>query len=181
MLPTRLLRTSLLIAAISLPCAGTAWAGACKDLDECPCVLEMVDSVARRGWVGISMERDDRSWILTEVVPGGPAQAVGLVKGDRLLAMNGVAMVQDNEKELAKIYAGMVPGAKLVYTIERDGSKREITVTLGRLPGKMMALMLGQYLIESYEATTGESVKLHGRPASPKPPAPEAPKKPTGG
>lgn len=165
--------TALAAVAALSSLAPAAFAGeACSTLEDCPCVLEMVESSLGRGWVGIYMESDGEGWVVTEVVPDGPADAAGLAKGDRLMAMNGVPMSREREKDLAKIYKNMVPGSKLVYSVERGGSKKDIDITLGKLPEKILSVILGQQLLERYAQTTGKKLDL------PKPPAPKPPGKP---
>lgn len=172
--------SGLALAIATLPwLAAVAEAGTtCETLDKCPCVFEMVESHLGRGWVGISMNYDGKRYVISEVVPGGPAQHAGLQIGDRMLAMNGVPMSREHEDELAVIYRGMVPGSRLTYTVDRKGTRQDISLILGHLPDKILALLLGQQLLESYEQTTGKP--LHP-PKPPKPePAPEAPGRPKG-
>lgn len=159
--------------------APAALAGeSCETLEDCPCVLEMVESTLGRGWVGIYMENTNgKGWIVTDVVPGGPADRAGLHTGDHLKAMNGVPMSRDHEAKLAKIYKNMVPESELVYTVERDGETKDVTITLGRLPKKILSVILGQQLIERYAMTTGEELELPSPPPAPRPPKkPPAPK-----
>ena len=150
----------------------------CQTLDDCPCMVDMVESTLARGWVGIHMENTHgKGWVVTEVVPGGPAARAGLRRGDELKAMNGVPMSKDHEAKLAKIYENMVPDSELVYTVERDGSSKDVTITLGRLPKKILSIILGQQLIERYAMTAGKELDLSSPPAAPRPPEkPPAPK-----
>lgn len=173
----RLVLLSLTVLAIIAP---PAFAGpSCEKLDDCPCVFDMVESSLGRGWVGIYMENEGgEGWVVTEVVPDGPAHAAGLTSGDKLVAMNGVPMVKEYEAKLSKIYKTMVPGAKLVYTVERNGKKQDVEVTLGRLPKKILAIILGQQLLESYAMITGEELEHKDPPPAPKPPSHPEGKKP---
>jgi predicted metalloprotease with PDZ domain len=171
------------LALLSLSLMGLPWlasaAGAgttCEALDKCPCVFEMVESTLGRGWVGISMSHDGTRYVISEVVPGGPAAHAGLKIGDRMLAMNGVPMSREHEEELSVIYRAMVPGYRLTYTVNRQGTQQDIRVVLGHLPNKILALLLGQQLLESYEQTTGKPLHPHQPPKPAPGAAPEAPK-----
>lgn len=174
--PNRTPRLSVLslaaLLAVLVSSAPAAFAGeACETLEDCPCILDMVEATLGRGWVGIYMENTGgKGWVVTEVVPEGPAQGAGLRPGDHLMAMNGVPMMREHEKKLAKIYKTMVPGAKLVYTVERDGKSQDIEVTLGHLPKKVLAIILGQQVLERYAATTGKGLEETAPPPAPKPP-----------
>lgn len=151
--------------------APAAFAGECQTLEDCPCVLEMVESTLGRGWVGIYMENTNgQGWVVTEVVPGGPADRAGLLPGDELKAMNGVPMSKDHESKLAKIYKNMVPDSELVYTVDRDGKTKDVKITLAQLPKKILTIILGQQLIERYALTTGKELDLPTTPPAPKPP-----------
>ena len=184
-LPSRIsripsVRVPLLASLVLLgSLAPAALAGeSCQTLEDCPCVLEMVESVLGRGWVGIYMENTNgQGWMVTEVVPNGPADRAGLQVGDELRAMNGVPMSKDHEAKLAKIYKNMTPESELVYTVTRDGETKDVAITLGHLPKKILSIILGQQLIERYATTTGKDLDLPSPPPAPKPPKkPPAPK-----
>ncbi|MDA8017885.1 MAG: PDZ domain-containing protein [Thermoanaerobaculia bacterium] len=181
--PTSSLPRAFVLGLCALVCLAPAtWAGEdCASLESCPCMLELVESTLGRGWVGIYFENDGRGYVVTEVVPGGPAEIAGLEPGDRLVAMDGVPMSRKHEKNLAKIYQHMIPGAELVYTVERDGQEEKVAVTLGRLPEKILSIFLGQKLIERYVQATGEELNLPKPPPAPKPPKPGKQKAPRSG
>lgn len=68
--------------------------------------------------------------VLGDIRPGGPAAAAGLIKGDRVLAINGEPVVdaqQLRERIRAAVVAGR--GQVLRWTVERGSSERIIEVT----------------------------------------------------
>lgn len=177
-LPSNRMRTALLaVLACLVPAAWSAPAlagdAACETLKDCPCVLQMVENSLGRGWVGIYMDNDGEGYVVTQVIAGGPAERAGLEAGDRLQALNGVPMTRKHEKDLAGIYETMVPDAEIVYTIERRGETQDVEITLGRLPEKMLSVILGQKLLQQYARTTGKKPEFPEPPRAPKPPPPK--------
>ncbi|MCE5991847.1 RIP metalloprotease RseP [Pseudomonas sp. NY15349] len=67
--------------------------------------------------------------VLAEIDPKGPAAAAGLKTGDRLLALDGVAV---NEWQQVVDAVRARPQAKVVVRVERDGAALEVPVTLAR-------------------------------------------------
>lgn len=59
---------------------------------------------------------------------GGPAEAAGVKVGDRLVALNGVELSQD---EFVDAIRATSVGDEIVLTVERSGATQEITVVVG--------------------------------------------------
>jgi S1-C subfamily serine protease len=90
----------------------------------------------------------DFGGLLSEIVPGGPADKAGLRGGERrskfqaqayetggdvILAVEGHKVIRPDD--LARFIAGYNPGDTVSMEILRDGKKEEIEVTLGKRPG----------------------------------------------
>ncbi|MDR0210779.1 MAG: sigma E protease regulator RseP [Pseudomonas putida] len=67
--------------------------------------------------------------VLAEIDPKGPAAAAGLKTGDTLLALDGVAL-KDWQQVVDSVRAR--PEAKVRLSVERDGARLEVPVTLAR-------------------------------------------------
>lgn len=63
-----------------------------------------------------------RQRVITEVVPGAGADKAGLLPGDLILRVNGLAATQQ------VMNAGFEPGDTVVLRIRRDGRERDVTV-----------------------------------------------------
>ena len=117
------------------------------------CLNHMAKNLKTRGWVGIEM--DDKSgtgmMIITKVIDGSPAQNAGFEKGDALVAVNGVAFSDENEKQLKDIQYSMMPGADFTYTVSRKGSKVDLDVELGELPDNVKAQWVGNHMMDHAE------------------------------
>ena len=71
-----------------------------------------------------------RGALVAEVEPGGPAARAGIRPGDVILSVNGTPIAR--AEELARNVAKNAPGARVTVTVNRDGQRRELGVTLGR-------------------------------------------------
>jgi len=69
---------------------------------------------------------------ITQVKPGTPAATAGLKRGDVVTAANGKSL--ENADALTEVVTSHSPGQKLTLTVRRDGSTRQITITLGTQP-----------------------------------------------
>jgi len=73
--------------------------------------------------------REIRGVLVTEVMPGSPAEKAGLQPGDVILEWNGKRVADAND--LRFLVAGTKVGSSVKVLIVREGEKRELTVTVG--------------------------------------------------
>jgi putative serine protease PepD len=66
------------------------------------------------------------------IVPNGPADAAGLKEGDVITSLNGKSVT--NYDALTTAVSSAKPGEKVAVTVTRDGSSKQLTVTLGTRP-----------------------------------------------
>lgn len=93
-----------------------------------------------RGWLGVLIQRLDpdlarsygvdrpRGALISKVVPGGPAEAAGLVSGDLILTYGDRNI--DHHSELPVMVANTAPGEQVELQILRDGDEHTLTVTI---------------------------------------------------
>lgn len=98
---------------------------------------------ARHGWLGVSAQELSQELahayglelphgaLLTEIKPGGPAAKAGLLTGDIVLALDGVAVI--DSADLPPMIGACVPGSEHRLAVLREGRPLEITVTVGEL------------------------------------------------
>jgi S1-C subfamily serine protease len=71
--------------------------------------------------------------VVGEIVPDGPASKTGLRKDDVIVALNG----KDTDAKSLRLAVGsMAPGSKIDLKVLRDGSERNYTVTLDKMPSE---------------------------------------------
>ncbi len=98
----------------------------------------------RRGWVGIVIQEvtpeiadslnlpDARGALVSNIVPDGPAEKAGIIRGDVVLSFNNIAI--QHSIDLPKIVAECEPGTSGALTVNRDGEQMTIQLTLGEFP-----------------------------------------------
>ncbi len=94
--------------------------------------LDQIQGGKRRipaGWLGVFLEQEESTIRILGVVEGGPAEQVGLQAGDEILELDGRRFA--DVAELARAISWKGPGSESGLTIQREGSVRRLTATLG--------------------------------------------------
>lgn len=98
---------------------------------------------------------------VNNVIKGGPSERVGLMAGDRIIAINGNPYVGDsvsNEETMHRLKGPK--DSKVKLTILRHGEKKDFTITRGDIPVKsieatyMLTPKLGYIRVKSFGETT---------------------------
>lgn len=103
--------------------------------------------------------------LVVEAMPGGPAAAAGLQRGDVIVALDSQA-IWDVRQLQQRIRAAPV-GRPMVITVFRERERVQVPVAVGAMPDEAMAMVLGESLGFSVRATLQEG----GRGAGRRPPA----------
>jgi S1-C subfamily serine protease len=82
-----------------------------------------------RAWIGIYPQNQDGGVTLTGVVPGGPGEKAGLLRGDVILSVDGE--VVSTLRELYLTIRRKAPGESLSFQVLRDSAIRVVEVTGG--------------------------------------------------
>jgi S1-C subfamily serine protease len=72
--------------------------------------------------------------VVANVVPGSPAAAAGLKRGDVITAVEGTPITDPSA--LGRWLSTHKPGDKMALTVIRDGKEQQINLTLGELPAQ---------------------------------------------
>ena len=113
------------------------------------CLDHMANQMKNSGFVGVEFDSDNaEGYAVTKVYPGSPAEAAGIQAGDILVALNGVAINKDNDDALAKARRDWKPGQNVTYTIKRNGSERQVSLTLAPWPADALARVIGKHMLE---------------------------------
>ncbi len=85
-------------------------------------------------------EGESTAWLVTQVVPGGPAAQAGLVAGDRILGVHGVhGRLFRHPGDLGDWLDCWVPGQTLALQVSHGGQRVVCTLTVGRSPWQEQA------------------------------------------
>ncbi len=74
----------------------------------------------------------DAGVIVTGVTAGGPAEMAGIRPGDVLLAVNGTAVA--GTLDLLRAVAAQPPGSRTSVTLNRNGARMALPITVGERP-----------------------------------------------
>jgi S1-C subfamily serine protease len=69
------------------------------------------------------------------------------------VAANGVPFGKENEAKVKATQKAMTPGAKITYTVSRDGKDQPVEVTLGPLPREVLAQWVGAHMLDGHTQT----------------------------
>jgi Do/DeqQ family serine protease len=77
----------------------------------------------------LGLPQATRGALISDIIPGGPAEKAGLRRTDVIVAINGHAI--SSQTELRLLVARIPPGEVALLNIYRDGAKRNLNVVLG--------------------------------------------------
>ena len=117
------------------------------DLEEC--IKYIAAKLKASGWVGVELERQERSgfYQVVKVISGSPAQQAGIRTGDVLRAINDMPLCELKGKSLEEARLKWKPGVSVTYTIERGGEDRQIKLTLAPMPAPVLARYIGEHIL----------------------------------
>jgi predicted metalloprotease with PDZ domain len=83
-----------------------------------------------RPYLGVGLEEQDGSVVITEVAEGTPAAEAGFQPGDILRSFNGTAVA--DRGELRDILLDLAPGDTVDVVVERNGRETTVRPTLAK-------------------------------------------------
>jgi C-terminal processing protease CtpA/Prc len=122
-----------------------------KSAEECK---KYFSEAKTRGWAGLELDKNEKDGTLTVIAvnPVSPAAKAGFLKGDVLVALNGVALTDDNHDKLAQVKSTLKPGSEVMYKVKRNGADRYLTVALGTMPDSVLDEMVARHMREHQDA-----------------------------
>jgi S1-C subfamily serine protease len=151
---------------IALVAATAAMAG---EYEKCTvstqdCLNKMAEKLRTAGWVGVELDKDEKTKVMTvkRVIDGSPAQAAGMQAGDVFYALNGVVIDDANKEALAQAKKEWKPGQLVTYTVKRDGSDRDVPLTLAPVPADVMARWIGEHMLQHASVEMAKSDATDG-------------------
>jgi len=153
----RMWTIALLVLISIAPASALAGEGGCKGSTQ-DCLNKMAAELRDRGWVGLELDHGASGEMTVQrVVEDSPAAAAGFRPGDVLVAVNGVEFSEYNQEALSKIKQTMRPGKQVTYTVARDGAKRDVDVTLAKVPDQVLAAWIGGHMLEAHTTVASAS------------------------
>ncbi len=100
--------------------------------DPPPPKAQPVEPVSQRGWLGVSLGRAPAGAVVDRVVPGSPADKVGLEAGDVITRVAGQAVLEP--ADVVRIVAQHQAGERVPLSLENGKDKRLLAVELAGRP-----------------------------------------------
>jgi len=139
--------TALTVALIlSFGLSGLAGEPCTKSVQDC--LNSMVIELKSTGFIGVELDKGDgpeERLVVKKVIPGSPAEKVGIQVGDELYSINGLRFIKANWEKIGKVKK---PGAKVTCTIKRNGANKELAITLVPMPADLMAKYIGEHMMQ---------------------------------
>jgi len=97
-----------------------------------------------RGWLGVHVQQitpeikeglnlpNDNGALISDIAPGSPAEKGGLKRGDVIIAVNNMQIMDDDD--LPKYVANLAPGTKAEFKIIRDNKNKILGIKLSEFP-----------------------------------------------
>lgn len=103
---------------------------------------------AQKPWMGVSTRNIDGHAVVTNIVPGSPAEMSGLDRDEAILTVNGASVDMAGYR---RAVASMKPGDKLELGVTRLGAQRTVTVIVGTDPNAAYTLKMMEHPTELQE------------------------------
>ncbi len=134
--------------AIATPSGGNVGLGFAIPIDLAKGVMDQLIAKGKvsRGYLGLTPQDIDQDLdkalklgtttgvLISEVVPGSPADKAGIKAGDMIVAFNG-AKIQDSN-QFRGLVAQAAPGSTVTVTVLHDGHQTDLRVTLAERPAE---------------------------------------------
>jgi serine protease Do len=134
--------------AIASPSGGNVGLGFAIPIDMAKSIMDQLIAKGKvsRGYLGLTPQDIDQDLakalklsttsgvLISEVVPGSPADQGGIKAGDVIIAFNG-AKVEDSN-QFRRLVAQAGPGTTATVTVLRDGQKTDLKVALAERPSE---------------------------------------------
>lgn len=127
-----------------------------KKVDDC--LNQMVTKLKSTGFIGVELDQasKDGPLTITKVVAGTPAEEAGLKEGDELVSLNGIPFNKESKEAMKEVKK---PGQEVTCTIQRDGAKKKIKMTLAPMPADIMAKYIGEHMMTHAKKEVHASAK----------------------
>ncbi len=124
--------------------------GGCKASTQ-ECLNKMAANLQHKGIIGVEGEWDEaiKGYRIDNFIKGSTAESAGIIPGDVLLAINGIAL-SDGEATHDDD-ANRKPGAMATVTVLRNGKKKSFDVTLIGLTKEQVAKIIGAHMLKHAE------------------------------
>ena len=83
--------------------------------------------------IGITIQEDEQGLLILSVSPRGPADQAGVLPGEIICAVDGIAVRPDNREEAVDRIRGEEGTVVTLDILDRSGGRRTVEITRGRV------------------------------------------------
>ena len=113
------------------------------------CLNMMAKQMMHKGLIGVEGEMSDDGYVVTSFMEQSTAKAAGLAKGDILVAVNGIALM---DKEAAQAdMKNRKPGNVAKVSVLRGGEKHAFEIELVGMSDEQIAQYVGKHMLDHAE------------------------------
>jgi len=142
-------KTIVIVAALVLLAGIPVLAGdhGCKASTQ-NCLDKMAVDLTSRGLIGVDGEWEEESggYRVESYISGTNAREAGVELGDLLVAINGIALSDEEKTEADR--ENRTPGSEVTVTVLREGKKKKMKVTLSALTREQAATYVGYHMMK---------------------------------
>ena len=125
------------------------------------------DLEGRFGGVGVEVDFEGDYVTVIAPIEGSPAHQAGVKSGDRIVAIDNMAVRGQSPADLVRAMRGD-PGTKVILTIRRDGVERLMTfvlvrrtITVASIASKLLSKNFGYFRIKTFQTGTHAELLTH--------------------
>jgi|WetSurMetagenome_2_1015567.scaffolds.fasta_scaffold83831_2 S1-C subfamily serine protease len=115
------------------------------------CAKQLHAKYEKSAWLGIEKQKTPEGAVrVTAVTPGSPAAAAGFAVGDLLVAINGVALADNDSEAWKKVKTAMEPGRRVDYAVNRNGVPLTLSATLATPPEAVIDAWVKEHIAKEH-------------------------------
>lgn len=119
------------------------------------CTAGIRRMLAGRRYLGVQVVELKPGLVIKSVLPASPASRVELMKGDRLVAVNGRSLLKATARDFKQILSEASETGKVWMIVQRRGAYRKIEARLEPFPREYIEKAISGHLATSHTATAG--------------------------
>ena len=150
----RLIRTLALVLVSGWVAVLSAEEGKCHNPAR-ECTVHIQQMLSGRRYLGLQVVELKPGLVVKSVLADSPASRVPLMKGDRLIAVNGRSLVKATARDFKQFLSEASGTGKVWMIVQRRGAYRKVEARLENYPKEYIEKAVSGHLSSSHPATAG--------------------------
>ena len=136
---------TVLLASASLPASDASCSATHVD-----CARQIRTMMQGRAYLGVKLGESRWGVEVKSVVPGSPAETAGLRPGDRIHAINGQQIGQQNLPAVKRILSETRPSGRIYLTVVRFGTVLSLQTRVQRMSDDQIDKVIASHLRQAH-------------------------------